>query len=131
MSDCPPTYVLLPAPDMPGGIRVDTVTSHLERHLYRTVPPFDWRSATTKLVATTEVAIDVIEYGRGERLSRRERRQRARANGRRRAIPVPVETTWGIRIAAHPSVPARSVQDFAEARAVIVKRVWNRRRYLR
>jgi hypothetical protein len=119
-------YALLP--DGRGGVRVDTV--HPRQDVVRAMPavpfaPFGGTRAYADM--PNPVVIDVQTFSRGERLSRRERRERARANGRRRAIAVPIETRWEVRAAIHPDVSSEWVRSFLTERAEVVERVWDRR----
>jgi hypothetical protein len=121
-----PAYAVLPDSREPEGFRVVAVPPEQPCFRFATVPPFRFDDRA-KFAPVETVALDVVRFGRAERLQRRERRQRARANGRRRAVAVPFETRWEARVAAHPDVPQAIVVRVVEERAEVIERVWDRR----
>jgi hypothetical protein len=117
-----PAFAVVPDRD---GFRVFDVPADQYKFAYRVVPPFDWRTTAAYCEIET-VVLDVQMYAKAERIDWRERRRLARANGRRNARPVPVETRWEVRVAAHPDVPQHEVRRLIEERATVVDRLWYR-----
>jgi len=110
-------FVLHVAPCPQGQSRIE---------MFSPTPIISFNSPPSRFLEYATHVFKRARWERGERLGRYERRQRARALGRRRAVPVPLEVRYEVACFTSGDVPPEVAKTLLWRRLVVVERTWRR-----